>query len=191
MVLSALPFSLRAEKGGQKKQVEQSKRFWACFVVPPKPDSVSLHPENRQWTFNPAHHSPLWNFQGSLSPYRTTIFAFLPHVHPLSLSLFPLLSLFLSHIYTHIPFPAPGLTVHIPRKTPRIMESLAEGQIVTLNARPCIFIFQCRMMKKSTRVSAQHIFHFSSRQLGTFIEKFLYFADVIGCRVYASRINLK
>lgn len=34
-----------------------------------------------------------------------------------------------------------------------IMESLAEGRIVPLNSRPCIFIFRCRMVEKKQEES--------------------------------------
>lgn len=57
MVLSA--FSL-PEKGARRVAETVS-----CSL---QPDSVSLRLENRQWTFNLAHHSPLWNFQDSLTP---------------------------------------------------------------------------------------------------------------------------
>lgn len=47
----------------------------------------------------------------------------------------------------------------------RIMELLPEGRIVPLNARPCIFIFRCRMMEKKNnnnrRTFDLRVFHFS------------------------------
>lgn len=89
--------------------------------------------------------------------YRTTISASLPLTLLLSLPLPPRRS-----------SPSAFLT-----KPFGIMESLAEGRIVPLNSRPCIFIFRCRMVeKKQEKSPACEFFHFSLRQPTFLLENF-------------------
>lgn len=64
----------------------------------------------------------------------------------------------------------------------RIMESLAEGRIVPLNARPYISIFRCGMdagagKKKNRTISGLCIFHFSLQQ-PTFLPRNFYISRI-------------
>lgn len=156
----------------KKKHAEWPKRFRAPASFSRQPDSVSLRPKNRQWTFNPAHHSPLWNFQDSIeqpSP-RPSLLRYS------SLSLPPRRS-----------SPSAFLT-----KPFGIMESLAEGRIVPLNSRPCIFIFRCRMVeKKQEKSPACEFFHFSLRQPTFLLENFCISINFIEYHECITRLEIK
>jgi len=108
-----------------------------------------------------------WNgFQGCLEAVPSTWFCVLTSQEsPMNLQLGPSQSIVeLPRLSRPIeqssscpssPFPSfptlPLLAIRILGETSGIMESLAEERIVTMNVRPCIFIFRCRAVEKMQR----------------------------------------
>lgn len=142
----------------RKRNTSSSRNGFEPASYSRQPDSVSLRPENRQWTFNLAHHSPLWNFQDSLTPSNNHLR--IPLLRPLLR-------------YSSRPSSSRRFSPSAFLTEPfRIMESLAEGRIVPLNARPYIFIFRCRMdEEKKTEQSPAYVFFIFLLRQPTFLLK--------------------